>query len=101
MKTNAAPHQSLASAPIARSDGDRATDLLSTAKLNALPHPIVARIFGGEWEVETIDVETGLIRIFVCGLLECRHFSEVQELVDINGGVHDSDEFYNEEETAG
>ena len=70
-------------------------DVLSIEKINGLQHPITARFYGGdEWMVELIDVQTGLMRIDVCGKSQRMHFDEVTQLVDVNGESHDSDYFW-------
>ena len=72
-------------------------DLLNIEKINALPHPLAAVQWGGgSWSfpVHDIDVETGMMRIDVCGLLQVTHFSEVKFLRDGDGIDHDSDIFY-------
>jgi hypothetical protein len=47
--------------------------------------------------VYDIDVETGLLRVLVCGLLDVKHISDVKFFRDMNGVEHDVDSFYNEE----
>lgn len=70
-------------------------DLLNGAKFNALPSPVTARMCGGgEWWIETLDVQTGAMRLDVCGQIDLSHFSEVMELIDIDGGKHDPDDFW-------
>ena len=71
-------------------------DLLDIAKINALPQPIMAVLFGGggEYEIETIDVQTGCMRIMVCGLVEPMHFSDAKTLIDVDGSKHDPDDFW-------
>ena len=70
-------------------------DILNGAKFNMLPSPVTARMYGGgEWWIETLDVQTGAMRLDVCGQIDLRHFSEVVELIDIDGGKHDPDDFW-------
>ena len=72
------------------------TDRLDMDAINALPQPLVARFGGGhDWPVHDIDVQTGLMRIDVCGKLDVKHFSEVLTLV-ADGEEHDADRFWNE-----
>ncbi len=72
-------------------------DKLKLDALNALPHPLLARFVGGDvWPVETIDVETGLMRIDVCGMLDRKHFAEVTMITDSDGGEHDADQFWHD-----
>ena len=57
----------------------------------------MARFIGGhEWEVYDIEVETTLMRIIVCGLLEAKEFIEVTALIDGNGIEHDAQDFWND-----
>lgn len=75
------------------------TDKLNMEAINALPHPLIARFCGGEeWPVLDICVETGLMRIDVCGRTQPMHFSDVTDLRDGDGETHDADDFYNEED---
>lgn len=70
-------------------------DKLNMEAINALPHPLIARFCGGDrWPVYDIDVETGLMRIDVCGLLQVKEFCEVMEIHDADGYEHDSDDFW-------
>lgn len=75
------------------------SDLLLMDKLNSLPHPLIGRFCGDShwWEIHDIDVETGLTRINVSGLLEVKHFCELMFIEDANHNLHDPDDFYNEE----
>lgn len=76
-------------------------DMLRMDALNALPQPLFVRISGGDyWPVHDIDVETGLLRIDVIGLLDVSHFGSVLNLRDAEGIEHNPDDFYNEDEAA-
>ena len=73
------------------------TDLLRMDYINSLPQPFIARFSrADEWPVYDIDVQTGMMRIDVCGRLEIRHFGEVTRIRDIDGGDHDPDDWYEE-----
>jgi len=73
----------------------REGDLLNSVKFNALPSPVTARMCGGgEWWIEMLCVQTGAMRLDVCGQIDLGHFSEVMELIDYNGGKHDPDDFW-------
>jgi len=75
------------------------SDLLRMEYINSLPQPFIARFCGGDrWPVYDIDVETGLMRIDVVGKLQVKHFSDVVELHDADGTIHDADDFYNEDD---
>ena len=70
-------------------------DILNMEYINSLPQPFLARMAGGgEWEVDTICVETGLMKLNVCGMLDNSHISEVIEFTDIDGNKHDPDDFW-------
>lgn len=76
-------------------------DLLRMDHINSLPQPFFAQFCGGLWwPVHDIEVQTGLMRIDVCGLLEVKHFGEVTALRDSAGAEHDPDTFYHEESAA-
>lgn len=65
-------------------------DLLDMEKLNALPQPL----WVNGWPVYDIDVETGLYRIDVCGMLDIDHWGGVITFKDALGNSHDADDFY-------
>lgn len=63
---------------------NRGRDRLDMAYINSLPLPL----WDGDWPVVDIDVETGLYRIDVCGLLEVRHIDRCFTMDDSNGNRH-------------
>ncbi len=70
-------------------------DLLKMGYINSLPQPLISRFYGGsEWPIYDIDVETGLLRIDVCGKLEVKHIGDVKFFRDDCGEEHDSEDFY-------
>jgi folylpolyglutamate synthase/dihydropteroate synthase len=74
-------------------------DLLQMEHINSLPHPIVAILLDGStWEVNDIEVETGLLRVIVAGRLQLIHISDVDTFSDAAGEEHSTDSFYREEE---
>lgn len=76
------------------------SDVLRMDYINSLPQPFLVRFCGDKdwwWPVNDFEVQTGLMRIDVCGLLEVKHFAEVAEIRDGDGQPHDPDTFYNEE----
>lgn len=74
-------------------------DLLRMDHINSLPQPFIAKLYGGsEWPVHDIDVETGLLRIDVCGKLDVKHIGDVRSFMDANFVEHDADDFYVEDE---
>ena len=73
------------------------TDRLRIDYINSLPQPFFAHFWGGsEWPVLDIDVETGLLRIDVCGRIELKHIGDVKEFIDRDGVGHTSESFYND-----
>lgn len=74
-------------------------DLLNMDYINSLPQPFICVFYGGsEWPLNDIDVETGLLRIDVCGLLEVKHIGDVKVFRDSNGVEHPAGDFYDEDE---
>lgn len=69
---------------------DRGRDLLDMAYINSLPLPL----WDGDWPVYDIDVETGLYRIDVCGLLEVRHIDRCMTMKDATGKKHYTCDFF-------
>lgn len=71
-------------------------DLLRLDYINSLPQPFLATLIGngGEWELHDIDVQTGLLRINACGMLDVMEISDVKYFTDLNGVKHDPDTFY-------
>lgn len=75
------------------------TDLLDMDYINSLPQPFLGRTLGTgnwEWEIHDIEVQTGLVRINVCGLLEVKHISDFSLFRDMNGVEHSPDGFYSD-----
>lgn len=75
------------------------SDLLRMDYINSLPQPFLARFCGDKtnwWPVNDFDVQTGLMRIDVCGKLQVKHFGEVAKIKDCNGDLYDPDLFYKE-----
>ena len=72
-------------------------DRLRMDYINRLPHPFLARFCGDKdtwWPVNDFEVQTGLMRIDVCGLLQVKHFSEVMEIMDGDNCRHDPETFW-------
>jgi len=77
------------------------TDLLRMDFINSLPQPLWVRQWGRDsfdMPVWDICVETGLIRIDVCGLLDKLHIGDVAEFKDDAGVVYSSEVFYSDYE---
>lgn len=64
------------------------------AYINGLPQPFLANSCGSWWPVFDIEVQTGLVRIDVCGLLEVKDISDFQSFRDAAGIEHPADGFY-------
>ena len=70
-------------------------DIIDIDKFNALPGPVAARIdFGAEHWIETLCVQTGCMRLDVCGKIQLSHFDHVRKLIDADGNEHNPDIFY-------
>lgn len=75
----------------------RSSDALNTEKINALPHPIAAELYGlGEYEIDLLDVETGLMHVLVSGLVDRMHFIDARSIIDADGVRHDAAAFWND-----
>lgn len=70
-------------------------DLLDMDYINNLPQPL----WDDSWPVFDIDVQTGLYRIDVCGLLEVRHIGSCITMKDANGKEHYTGDFYTDPES--
>ncbi len=78
---------------------DPSKDRLRMDHINSLPQPFIARFYGGsEWPVYDIEVQTGLLRIDVCGKFEVKRIGEVRSFRDADGREHDSETFYTDYE---
>lgn len=75
-------------------------DKLRMDYINSLPQPFFIRFAGDKywWPVYDFEVQTGLLRIDVCGKLEVKSLGEAMEIKDGTGTIHHPDSFYNEEE---
>jgi len=70
-------------------------DILDMDRFNALPGPVTARLFGGgEYWIETLCVQTGCMRLDVCGQIDHSHFDEVHTLIDMDSNEHNPDDFW-------
>lgn len=52
------------------------------------------RAFRKELQGADISFDVGLLRIDVCGMLQCKDFCEVVSLEDADGNIHDAEIFY-------
>lgn len=70
-------------------------DLLDMDYINSLPQPFMGRMLGGSWwPVSDFEVQTGLMRIDVCGLLQVTDIGEFTAFRDGSGKEHDAEDFY-------
>ncbi|AKJ28809.1 hypothetical protein [Caldimonas brevitalea] len=70
-------------------------DLLDMAYINSLPQPFIGRMLGdAEWPIYDIEVQTGLVRIDVCGLLDVKHIGDFKLFRDDLGVEHRAESFY-------
>lgn len=77
----------------------KSNDVLRMDYINSLPHPFIVRFCGDKdtwWPVNDFEVQTGLMRIDVCGLLQVKSFGEVMEIKDGNFCLHDPETFYSD-----
>jgi hypothetical protein len=73
------------------------TDLLDMEYINSLPHPFLGKLRGREWwPIHDFEVETGLVRIDVCGKLEVRRIADFTTFRDGHGVERSSDAFYSD-----
>ena len=75
------------------------TDLLNMELINSLPQPLWVSENGKDWwwPVVDIDVQTGLMRIDVCGKLQVNHLADWHCVRDDTQVIHDPDTFYLED----
>lgn len=69
-------------------------DLLDMARINALPQPLIAVDRAWRWPIYDIDVQTGQMRIDVCGLLQIKDITDYPAIEDAHGVLHDPYEWY-------
>lgn len=69
-------------------------DLLDMAYINSLPQPLFANLSGTWWPVNDIDVESGLLRLDIIGLLQVEHIGGVRRFRDADGDKYSPDDFY-------
>jgi len=75
------------------------SDLLRMDFINSLPQPLFIRQWGDKgfmWPVQDMCVESGIVRIDVCGLLQAIHIGDIAELKDDGGNIYESEVFYSD-----
>ena len=76
---------------------DRGRDVLDMGYINSLPAPFIGRMLGGwEWPIHDFEVETGLLRVDVCGMLQAMSIGEFTSFRDDAGRVHSVEGFYSD-----
>jgi len=78
------------------------SDVLRMDFINSLPQPIFGRDLGKDdwwWPVNDFEVESGMCRIDVCGLLQCRWVTDFSVFRDADGVLHEPDSLFVEEDT--
>lgn len=50
------------------------------------------------WPVQDMCVESGIVRVDVCGLLQAMHISDIAEFKDDSGTIYDAEVFYSDYE---
>jgi hypothetical protein len=71
-----------------------ALDLLDMDYINSLPQPLFAKSGSTWWPVHDIEVQTGLLRLEVCGMLDLAHVGDFLWFRDGCGKEHCADDFY-------
>jgi hypothetical protein len=74
-------------------------DILDFDWINSLGQ-LYTRYLGTWWPVYDIEVQTGLLRIDVCGKLDVLHMDDVMKFKDDDGTEYDCDDFYCDSERA-
>jgi hypothetical protein len=70
-------------------------DLLDMEYINGLPHPFIGREIGGwEWPIYDFEVQTGLVRIDVCGKLQVKHIGDFTHFIDGENVTRKAESFY-------
>ena len=74
------------------------SDLLNGEYINGLPQPFIAHMHNGSsWPVYDMEVQTGLLRIDVCGKLDLLDIADVNFFRDEIGTDHSAETFYLEQ----
>lgn len=79
-------------------------DLLDMDYINSLPQPFMAEYWVNDkrywWPVNDFEVQTGLYRIDVCGLLQVCHIGDHFVFMDGSGKEHNYEDFFADSERA-
>lgn len=71
------------------------TDILRMDHINSLPQPFVAKMVdGSEYDVGIICVQTGCVKIDVCGRAQNTHIGAIRSFIDADGFEHDMETFF-------
>jgi len=73
-----------------------ANDVLDMELINSLPQPFMAIEHNEKWQwpIHDVDVQTGCMRIDVCGLLQPCHLLDYKFIEDSDGKRHEPESFY-------
>ena len=71
-------------------------DLLNMEFINSLPQPFIAIEYDEKWQwpIQDICVQSGIMRIDVCGLLQPVELLDYKFIQDANGNKHNPEDFY-------
>ena len=69
-------------------------DMLNAELINSLGYLIGEKRCGTRYDIETICVETGLLRFNVCGMIECGEISDFSYIIGDDGIKRNVDDFY-------
>lgn len=71
-------------------------DLLNMDLINSLPQPLWGSENGKDWwwPIVDIDVESGICRIDVCGMLQAKWITDFRYVRDDAQVMHEPDSFY-------
>ena len=69
------------------------SDRLNMEKINSLWQLYVRIDSNTWWPIESIDVQTGLFRIDVIGMLECHEWCDAFEFRDEDGNIYEPEDF--------
>lgn len=75
--------------------------LLRIDFINSLPQPLWIRQWGDKefmWPVQDMCVESGIVRVDVCGRLQAMHISDIAEFKDDSDTIYDAEVFYSDYE---
>ena len=69
-------------------------DILNSELINSLGHIVVVDRLNSKYDVESMCVQTGIVRFFVCGLIQAGSICDFYYAVGDNGIKIDIDELF-------